>query len=56
MDRFSQVLIVMVGSMVVTIFVLSRVGRKFEKRTLLMFGCCLGMITYSLYFWVPGTR
>ena len=40
--------------MVLTIIVLSRIARRFEKRTLFNFGCILSMLCYLGYFFIPG--
>jgi len=54
LDTVSQVMIVMIAITVITTFFLSRLGHRFEKKTILGFGCITGMLTYSFYFWIPG--
>ena len=52
--HFSFRFVVMIGITVVTTFSLSRLGHRFEKKTILGFGCITGMLTYSFFFWLPG--
>jgi Na+/melibiose symporter-like transporter len=54
LQRFTEVTIAITAAMILTIIFVSRVGHRFEKRTLFNFGAILSVLVYAGYYFVPG--
>src|SRR5687767_5233880 len=54
LEYFSLLLIVQMAMMVTTVIVLSRISRKFEKRTFFNVGCFVYAMASVAYFFIPS--